>query len=780
MINSKMHERIRYSRYFPLFLLILIFIFGIILRIYRLGAEPPGLYTDELNGLITAKIQMYGTNSVPFHNISSVIFSKFLYDSVNGYFLSIFVFGFSNMAARFPYALYSALIVFPLYGFSSELFGDKRVGLLSSALWIVSPASFVTARVGNSAEIFPLFIFFVFLYLIIMLFRTRKVLIYIPILIVVTGFSLYVPSISAWAMIPILVTVLSLVGYFLLSKSNGGKLLKVLFYAYFAFIVFGILVVVFYSNILFTTVLKPLSASQVTSSFFLFHEPFNQSVLAFLLRFLVYLSPQKLFLISHPLDPTINVHTVLVPLMPFFLLFAFYPSLLYIAISIVLNKHRHSYIFIIILFLAGFIQPILNVSNPITYLEPAEALFALPFAIIISSIIIIKIVIYTKDIDKSQIGLTLFPHEICRCLTKFVKNHAKSIRASLIVILIVFIGLGTVTSGIFIHTYFTEYEHSLEDNSTSVFYPVYGIQQSSSYLVDHNLTQKQIFFVPSNGGGINFSSINIFNYWVYSLHFPSEWFYLYSHGKISSLDVLHPGELPNPDSVSAVIVSQNASYGQFLENNGFSTKILYIINRLDGIPAVIIYKISPEPNILSQLTKHIDFNETLTNGTLAFNRFSLPLNTSFSATLSFLATGNVSTAHEVSLFASHGEGFTLGIGPASFFPWLNLPNSDIVPFGNLYSYIKSGNYSVPNSWWQFAAKSVISPDSRYLLTITYNDGEFSFYLNSTLIGNHIIDYPVHITGITLFSPKNITSFEATIFNTTLNYREIYSLWVTTK
>ncbi len=111
---------------------------------------------------------------------------------------------------------------------------------------------------------------------------------------------------------------------------------------------------------------------------------------------------------------------------------------------------------------------------------------------------------------------------------------------------------------------------------------------------------------------------------------------------------------------------------------------------------------------------------------------------------------------------------------------MNLPDSDIVPFGNLYSYIKSGNYSDPNSWWQFAAKSVISPDSRYLLTITYNDGEFSFYLNSTLIGNHIIDYPVHITGITLFSPKNITSFEATIFNTTLNYGEIYSLWVATK
>ena len=50
-------------------LLTLIFAFGFLVKIYQLGSIPPGLYTDELVGILRAKIQLFGKQGPGFRYI---------------------------------------------------------------------------------------------------------------------------------------------------------------------------------------------------------------------------------------------------------------------------------------------------------------------------------------------------------------------------------------------------------------------------------------------------------------------------------------------------------------------------------------------------------------------------------------------------------------------------------------------------------------------------------------------------------------------------------------
>ena len=97
-MDSNRHEK-------RLLFIILAFIFaiGFLIRVYQLGSIPPGLYTDELVGILSAKIQLSGVHSVPFANISPRTLPATLHDFISGYFLSILIFGLGTFAARFPW-----------------------------------------------------------------------------------------------------------------------------------------------------------------------------------------------------------------------------------------------------------------------------------------------------------------------------------------------------------------------------------------------------------------------------------------------------------------------------------------------------------------------------------------------------------------------------------------------------------------------------------------------------------------------------------------------------
>ena len=767
-MDSNRHEK-------RLLFIILAFIFaiGFLIRVYQLGSIPPGLYTDELVGILRAKIQLSGVHSVPFANISSHTLPATLYDSINGYFLSILIFGLGTFAARFPYVLYSALTVFPLYGFAAEITKSKRAGLLAALLWVISPAPFVTARVGNAVEIFPLFIFLVILFLIMRLLRSDNKMGYYLLIFTLISISLYIGSIATWDIIPILVVLVALLGNWLFSSYRLSKFHKALAILYLDVVIIGILIIIFDSALLFKTVLKPLAANQVIPSFFLFNRPFYQSVPDFFVRLFTFLSPGKMFLLTSPFNPIISIHYVLVPFMLPFLMFIFYPAVAFFIISIILKRNWRRYLFILILFLSGFVQPILNISNPVTYLEPAEALFAVPFSLIILSTALDRF-IHAILKSNSDGSVALSKKGVGKAFSRFTERNRAKIKNTIILGFTVLMVFGGVSTGIFVHTYFTEYRNTLEDNSSSPFYTSYGLEQASNFIVSHNLTGDEIFFLPANGSGINFSNGSQFNYWVYYLHFPSEWFYLYSHGKISNVDVIQPGGLPSPTERYALVVSQNASYGQFLRSNGYGVKILYETERADGNIASIIYQITPIP--ATPLDQHMVFQSISPENNETLSNFSLPVNSFFSATLSFRVTKNITSIGDKGIFYSQGYGFTLGFGPAQNFPWLHLSNLTNVPFGNLYSRIATSNYSIPHSWWQFAARSPISQGSVYLLTETYSHGTVSFYLNGALIGQNYVSYPVVISGLNIHRAENVTVISANIFNVSLNKGEVWSLF----
>ena len=273
-------------------------------------------------------------------------------------------------------------------------------------------------------------------------------------------------------------------------------------------------------------------------------------------------------------------------------------------ISIILKREWRRYLFILMLFLVGFIQPILNISNPTVNLEPAEALFAVPFAIVILSAAMDRFfhAILKKESKDSS---AMFKKITGKAFQRFIERNRAKMKTAVILVFTALMVFGGLSTGIFVHTYFTGYRNTLEDNSSSIFYTTYGLKQASDFIVSHNLTGDEIFFMPANGGGINFSNQNQFNYWVYYLHFPSEWFYIYSHGKISNVDALRPGSLPSPDGLHVLVISQNASYGQFLRSNGYVVKILYEIERSDGGVASTIYQITPIP--ASYFDSHIVF-----------------------------------------------------------------------------------------------------------------------------------------------------------------------------
>ena len=318
-------------------LLLFIFAIGFLIRVYQLGSIPPGLYTDELVEVLRAKIQLFGIHSVPFANISSRTLPATLYASINGYFLSILIFGVGTFAARFPYALYSSLMVFPLSWFASEITKSKRTGLIAALLWTISPAPFVTARVGNATIIFPLFLYLIILFLLIRLLRSNNKVVYSLPIFTLISISLYIPSVATWDIIPILVVLVILLGNWLFSGYKHSKTHRALAILYLVIVTVGILLVIFDSALLFKTVLKPLAAVQVTPSFFLFTKPFYKSVPNFFIRLFTFLSPGKMFLFSNPFNPNISIHYVLVPFMLPFLMLIFYPAVAFCEITIALR-----------------------------------------------------------------------------------------------------------------------------------------------------------------------------------------------------------------------------------------------------------------------------------------------------------------------------------------------------------------------------------------------------------------------------------------------------------
>ncbi len=122
------------------------------LRLYQLGAWPPGLYHDEaFNGLDALRV-LGGDH--PWYFAANNGREPFFIYLVS---LSVSLFGRSVIALRLPAALIGTLTIPATYWLARELF-NRRVGFLSAAIMTVTLWPIHLSHIGLRAVSLPLFI----------------------------------------------------------------------------------------------------------------------------------------------------------------------------------------------------------------------------------------------------------------------------------------------------------------------------------------------------------------------------------------------------------------------------------------------------------------------------------------------------------------------------------------------------------------------------------------------------------------------------------------------
>ena len=123
--------------------LLSILVISAVLRFFDLSGNPPGVFTDELVPFAAVADLMRGfgvyyTTTVPL----SATFARVLF----GQYQSLFLFGDTTLAIRFPGALYGTILVLLTYIMVRSLF-NERLALWSSFLLAISPWAVQASRV---------------------------------------------------------------------------------------------------------------------------------------------------------------------------------------------------------------------------------------------------------------------------------------------------------------------------------------------------------------------------------------------------------------------------------------------------------------------------------------------------------------------------------------------------------------------------------------------------------------------------------------------------------
>lgn len=147
--------------------LVIIFIVGILLRLYRLGEVPVGLHRDEAflgynaYSILKTGADMSG-NFLPLH-IKSFLFSPALYSYFSIPFINIF--DLSIFSVRFASALFGSLTILVTYFLVCELIRISKVrinanelGLISSFLLAISPWHINLSRTATENTVVVFFI----------------------------------------------------------------------------------------------------------------------------------------------------------------------------------------------------------------------------------------------------------------------------------------------------------------------------------------------------------------------------------------------------------------------------------------------------------------------------------------------------------------------------------------------------------------------------------------------------------------------------------------------
>ncbi len=148
----------KYSINYRIVLLLLILFVGILVRVWNLGINPPGLNQDEAAAgydawaLLNYGIDRNGMNN-PMYLVSWGVGQSVLYSVLSMPF--IFLFGLTPLAIRLPNALLSCITLLLFYLVVRKTV-HPRAGLVGLFLLAVNPWHIMGARWGFEANLFPL------------------------------------------------------------------------------------------------------------------------------------------------------------------------------------------------------------------------------------------------------------------------------------------------------------------------------------------------------------------------------------------------------------------------------------------------------------------------------------------------------------------------------------------------------------------------------------------------------------------------------------------------
>jgi len=292
-----------------LILLLLIFGFALLLRLYKLGTLPSNFHEDEvLSGYIGRYIVQNGRDT--YGNLWPFLyFNKFgdYYIILPIYLsgLATYLFGINEFATRFPAALLGALAIIPVFILAFFMFKNKTIALLSAFFSAILPWQIVLARSTTEGIIgSSLFLFGVVGLIYSIKKQNNLLLILTSIIFLITydiyhPFRLYVPLI----LLPLLV----------LFKSHIKKKKYLLTYVGIMILFFALTVYIsttFWGKGRFvqTSILSPVSGVSIKLNELIFSEGQNHRLLArafhnkvigygkeFINQYLTYFSPQFLF-----------------------------------------------------------------------------------------------------------------------------------------------------------------------------------------------------------------------------------------------------------------------------------------------------------------------------------------------------------------------------------------------------------------------------------------------------------------------------------------------------
>ncbi|MEM3192235.1 MAG: hypothetical protein QW292_09135 [Candidatus Parvarchaeota archaeon] len=765
------------KRYLYLFFVFLAFLVSIAFRTSYLGSDPPGLYNDELYLMLSAFAQYFHISglTVPSFNVPDLIFY-----SLNGYILSILIFHTTPFAARFPVALYGSLIVFPIYLVSYTLLNNRNMAIISSFIWAISPSAIVTSRAGYGVEIFPLFIFLFFVYFWLNFLRTkRRIQLLGAIISIILIFAF--GSIRVWAGIPAFGFIVVTLFVLALKKAmKDKKMFQSLYLQYALSLIVGLSSV--WAAILYLPKVLGIlgyagALAEVPTSFLLVSKHFPLSLYLFFLRFGYAVSPWKFFWLSEFTHTGLDYGSpVFVPfLLPVFLPF------FYLSLFAVPYFFRHSinikeaYALILILIFFGIVQPLLNITNPANYFEPSEGIFALPFVAMLISFSFYYLVNLTFTTKKTS------QYKSKESGREKVYHYFRTERRKLFLVLafsivIIFGGLNVASFSSDLYGSSVSY---YENNASSLYYMFYGWDQVTNILVAGNFYKLPIFYTPGTAGDLNNS--NDFNYWFFHQNFPLYWLYIYSDGKINKIFPVYYNNIVPVVSRDEIILSQNPDYMKILSENGINGKLIWSVYRADGSPAIeIIYIKSNLPQSELDLIRNdnIAYIPTINS----FREISVSglsqLSTQFTVSVEVnLQNVSLEPDHFYYILGTETPAFAISVWPENnYYPEAS-PKAFVFA-ADVYSNY-SGNYSsTPGSWCRIFGSSV-SYNTTYLVTLTYDRGLVSLYVNDTLQGSYNLLYPLYPPGNVIYSDSNLnaTLYQTGIWNLSMNPGEIGYMYV---